>query len=138
MLRVRTQTRSFDINVQAGAMSDHDNVCGMFKDILNYASARIELRGLEQSSFLYDLPDDGLARISGYLHTNNRFLLTEAAVQGWILDDRIKGDVQWTPIHPGKNGDWKQEPLNGAHQRHLGCLRRWHPSPRGLGGQQLG
>ena len=92
-------------------MSDQDDICGLFKGILNYANARIELHGLEQSSFSYNLPEDGLTRISEYLHTNNRFLLTDAAVRGWILDRRIIGEIVWTPIHPDKNGDWKQEQL---------------------------
>ena len=91
MLRARTQTWRFDIEVQVGAMSNQDDVCDLFKEILNDAKARLELSGLEQSSFSYDLPENGLAKISGYLHTNHRFLLTDAAVRGWIFDGRIIG-----------------------------------------------
>ena len=59
------------MHVQVGAMSNQDEVCDLFKDILNDAKARVGLNfsGLEQSSFSFDLPEDGLARISGYLHT---------------------------------------------------------------------
>ena len=110
---VRTRTWRFDINVQVGALTTQDEVCQLFKDILNNAKARKELnfRGLEQSAFSYDLPQDGLARISGYLHTKPQFILTEPAVRNWIFDDQIKGEVQWTPVFPGKNGDWKQHSL---------------------------
>ena len=96
MPRARTQTWRFDIDVQVAAMSTQDDVCDLFKEILNDAKARNEftVSGLEQSSFSYVLPEDGLARISGYLHTNNRFLLTESAVQTWISHDRIKGNVE--------------------------------------------
>jgi hypothetical protein len=33
--------------------------------------------GLEQSSFSYDVPDDGIAKIEGYLHVNRTSLLAE-------------------------------------------------------------
>ena len=71
MPRARTQTWRFDIDVQVAAMSTQDDVCDLLKENLNDAKARYEFSGLEQSSFSYDLPEDGLARISGYLHTNN-------------------------------------------------------------------
>jgi hypothetical protein len=104
------------------------------KEILNDAKARNEIRGLEQSSFSYDLPEDGLARISGNLHTNNRFLLTESAVKPWISDDQIKMDSGFSDFFLTKMG------LEAAfaHQRHLGRLRRWLLSPPGLGGQVPG
>jgi hypothetical protein len=66
---------------------------------------------LKESSFSHDLPEDGLARISGYLHTNKQTLLADSAVRTWIFDDRIIGEIVWTPILPGKNGDWKQHSL---------------------------
>jgi hypothetical protein len=68
--RARAQTWRFIINVQAGPMSNHNKVCCLFRGILNESKARIEINGLVQSSFSYDLPEDGLARISGYLRTN--------------------------------------------------------------------
>jgi hypothetical protein len=135
-------------------MSNQEDVCELFKEILNDAKARLELSGLEQSSFSYDLPEDGLAPISGYLHTNNRFLLTDAAVRGWIFDDRIIEEIVWTPIHPGKNGDWKQHSLiksifaacdggtrrleewvgNSSHKIDRGGRPRTQPANRGQAG----
>ena len=38
-------------------------------------------------------------------------LLADSAVRTWIFDDRIIGEIVWTPILPGKNGDWKQHSL---------------------------
>jgi hypothetical protein len=73
--------------------------------------ARTEINGLKESSFSHDLPEDGLARISGYLYTNKQILLADSAVQTWIFDDRIIGEIVWTPILPGKNGNWKQHLL---------------------------
>jgi hypothetical protein len=100
---------TFDVNV--GPLSNQEEVCDLFRGILNESNARTEIRGLEQSSFSYDLPEDGLARISGYLHTNNSAALRDAAVRTWIFDDRIIGEIVWTPIMPGKNGNWRQHSL---------------------------
>ena len=134
MSQARTPIWCFDFDVHVAAMSTQGDVCDLFKEILNDAKARNEIRGLEQSSFSYDLPEDGLARISGNLHTNNRFLLTESAVKPWISDDQIKMDSGFSDFFLTKMG------LEAAfaHQRHLGRLRRWLPSPPGLGWQQLG
>ena len=101
------------MHVQVGAMTNQDDVCELFKEILNNAKARIKFNfsGLEQCSFSYDLPEDGLARISGYLHTKPQYVPRASAVQQWISDDRIKGEVEWTPVFPGKNGDWKQDSI---------------------------
>ena len=87
-------------------MSTQDEVCDLFKEILDDAEARNKLNftGLEQSAFSYDLPEDGLVRISGYLHTKPQFVLTDSAVRTWISDDRIKGEIEWTPVFPGQNG----------------------------------
>ena len=108
---VRSRTWRFDVNVQVGPLSNQEAVCDLFRGILNESNARTEIRGLEQSSFSYDLPEDGLARISGYLHTNNSAALRDAAVRTWIFDDRIIGEIVWTPIMPGKNGNWRQHSL---------------------------
>ena len=106
-----TRTWRFDFNLQMAVFSLHEEVSDLFKQILDTANDRIHFRGLKKLSFFYDLPEDGIAKISGYLHVDKKSQLPESAVRTWIVDDRIKGDVQWTPIHPGKNGDWKQEPL---------------------------
>ena len=54
------------------ALSDQYKVCCTFKEILNAAHARLEMRGLELSLFSYDVPEDGLARISGYVHVKKK------------------------------------------------------------------
>ena len=38
--------------------------------------ARIQLKGVENCSFSYNMPDEGLAKISGYLHVNKASLFT--------------------------------------------------------------
>ena len=35
----------------------------------------------------------------------------EDAVRRWIINDRIMGDIEWTPIRPGNHGDWRQHSL---------------------------
>jgi hypothetical protein len=57
---------AFFVNVHVGPLSNQDEVCDLFRGILNESKARTEIRGLEQSSFSYDLPEDGLARISSH------------------------------------------------------------------------
>jgi hypothetical protein len=53
-----------------------------FKGILISANNRLPLCGVDQSSFSYDVPDDGIATIDGYLHVNSR-LVQHAS---WISD----------------------------------------------------
>ena len=60
------------------------------------------------------MPDEGLAKISGYVHVSKTSRLYESAVRTWILDDRINGEIEWTPDLPGKNGDWN---LSGSNIR---------------------
>ena len=64
-----------------------DEVGDTFKEILNAANDRLPICGLQQSSFSYDLPDNGIAEIFGYLHVNKRSLLAYTAVRTWIFDD---------------------------------------------------
>ena len=54
---------------------------GYFKEILLSADDQIPIRGLEQSSFSYCIPEDGIAQILGYLHVNKEGKLTEDAVR---------------------------------------------------------
>ena len=63
--RNRSHTYRFDVSVRMGPWSSHEDVCESFKEILNAADARIKLNRLENSSFSYDVPDEGLAKISG-------------------------------------------------------------------------
>ena len=37
------------------------------------------------STFSYDVPEEGLAQISGYAHVNKTFKLREASVQNGLL-----------------------------------------------------
>ena len=109
--RVRARTWRFDVDVRVGPWSNHDDIRDLFKGILNESMARTEISGLKESSFSHDLPEDGLTRISGYLHTNKRILLADSAVRVWIFNYQIIGEIVWTPILPGKNGNWKQHSL---------------------------
>ena len=106
-----TRTWHFHVNVRMPELSQQEEVGDVFKEILNAANDRLPICGLQQSSFSYHLPEDGIAKIYGYLHVNKRSQLTEAAVRTWIFDDRIIGEIVWTPILPGRNGDWKKHEL---------------------------
>ena len=67
------------------------------------------IKGLVQSSFSYDLPDEGgLVCISGYLHGSAN--IHHSFVQRWLKDNRISEEIEWTPVMPGKSGDCKQLP----------------------------
>ena len=105
------RTWHFHVNLRIAELSLQEEVRNIFKEILNTANDRLPICGLKQSSFSYDLPQDGIAQISGYLHVNKKAKLTEAAVRTWMFDDRIIGDIVWTPIRPGNHGDWKQDSL---------------------------
>ena len=86
------------MNLHIAVLTLHEDTSGLFKQILDAANDKFQIYGLEQSSFSYDLPDDGIAKISGYLHVNKTGKLAEAVVRTWISDDRIKGEVEWTPV----------------------------------------
>ena len=38
-------------------------------------------------------------------------MLYVATVQTWIFDDWISGEIEWTAVLPGKNRDWRKDPL---------------------------
>jgi hypothetical protein len=105
------RTWHFHVNLRIAELSLQEEVRDIFKEILNTANDRLQICGLKQSSFSYDLSQDGIAQISGYLHVNKTGKLTEAAVRTWMFDDRIIGEIVWTPIMPGKNGNWRQHSL---------------------------
>ena len=63
-----------------GPLSSQDDVCKSFKEILQAADARIKICGLENCSFSYDVPDEGLVKISGYLHVDKDSGLYETTV----------------------------------------------------------
>ena len=136
MPRLTSRTLRFDFTVQMDPLSSQAEVSDLFRAILQDAKCKLDISGLEQSSFSCGVPEDGLAKVSGYLHVNKKFLLYEATVRKWITDDRIRGDIQWNPIQPGRNGDWKDDPLiKGASLRPAMVAPR---SRRELGGRQLG
>ena len=81
MTRTMIQSDRFDVSIQIGILSGQEDICDLFKDILNAAGGRLEISGLEQSAFSYDIPQDGFGEISGYLHVNKTATLTEAAVR---------------------------------------------------------
>ena len=81
-----------DVSVHLDPLSSQDDVCQLFKDILRAADARIKIGGLENCAFAYNLPDDGVAKISGYMHVNKASRLTE--VSTWIFDERIIGSIE--------------------------------------------
>ena len=106
MNRERARIWRFDLILCVPALSGPEDVCDVFRSILDKARER-DLRGLDQSSFSYDVPGEGgLAQVSGYLHVTSHIYRT--AVQTWILDDRIQGEIEWTAIHPKINGNWKK------------------------------
>ena len=53
------RTYRFDVTVRIGALLGPEDVCDLFKVILNDAKEIHEISGLEQCSFSFDLPADG-------------------------------------------------------------------------------
>ena len=72
MSQLMARTWRFSMPLSVGALLDQYEVCSTVKGILNAAHARLEMRGLELSLFSYDVPEDGLARISGYVHVKKK------------------------------------------------------------------
>jgi hypothetical protein len=98
-------------------------------EILETANTNMPINELGQSSFSYDMPQaDAYAKISGYLHVTRNGRLTEASVRTWIIDDRIRGEIKWTPIMPGGpgiHGDWRQDNhIDDIFRSCLGGTRR--------------
>jgi hypothetical protein len=65
------RTWHFRVRLRMPALSQQEEVRDTFKEILVSADDRLPICGLEQSSFSYDLPDNGIAEMFGYLHVNN-------------------------------------------------------------------
>lgn len=105
------RTWHFRVRLRMPALSQQEEVRDTFREILISADSRLSIRELEQSSCSYGIPDDGIAEFFGYLHMNHEAKLAKAAVRTWMFDDQIIGDVVWTPIRPGANGDWRQHSL---------------------------
>ena len=91
------------------AFSDPEEVRVACLKIFDGANKKSAINGLKQSSFSYGLPfEGGLANICGYLYGSAK--IDDSLVERWIIDDRIRGEIEWTPVFPGKHGDWKQLP----------------------------
>jgi hypothetical protein len=109
------QTWHFHVALRMPELSQQEEVRAIFKEILVYANVRLPISGLEQPSLSYEVPDNGIAKIDGYLHVNKTSLLADIAVRPWIfdvnhqryykIDDRIIRDIIWTPFH------WRQHLL---------------------------
>ena len=125
MAQLMARTWRFKTTLGVVALSDQYEACSTFKEFWNPAHAILEMRGLERSSFSYDVPEDGLEQISGYVHVKNKCNIAEATSKTWIFDDRIHGEFEWRPVLPGKLGDWTQ------HVRDESAYRCWTESLRG-------
>ena len=98
MDRERPRVWRFDLNLRVPLLSDREDVRILFRSILDEAMERIAIKGLDQSSFSYDVPEEGgIARISGYLHSTAQ--IYRSAVQTWIFDERIIGEIELSLIH---------------------------------------
>ena len=86
MPRNMARTWHFGVNLRMPDLSQPEEVRDIFKEILLSAHDQIPIRGLEQSSFSYCIPEDGIAQISGYLHVNKEGKLTEDAVRKEVRD----------------------------------------------------
>ena len=86
------------------------------------------------------MPEEGLAKISEYFHVNTASRLYESAVQAWIFDDLISGEIEWMPVLRGTYGDWRQHPLITSISGFAACesVTAAPDTRRGLGGQQIG
>jgi len=114
MPREMARTWRFDFDVQMPSFSSMEDVRDNVIEILETANTNMPINELGQSSFSYDMPqDDAYAKISGYLHVTRNGKLTEASVRTWIIDDRIRGEIKWTPIMPGTDVDntvdWRKD-----------------------------
>ena len=106
MARLRAMTWRFDMVIELPALSDREEVRVVTKSILDEAQSKTAILHLDQSSFSYDVPEEGrLARISGYLHARDP--IWQTTVKTWICDARIS-ELEWTAILPGQHAHWKQ------------------------------
>jgi hypothetical protein len=89
-------------------LSQPEEIWDTFSEFFFSAHDKLPIFRLEQSLFSYDLPDNGLF---GYLHVDKRSLLSDSFVRLWMFHDQIIGDIVWSPIWTGRNGDWRQHML---------------------------
>ena len=122
------------MTLQMPVFSSPEEVCVVFRSILDdaqFTAGRCSIYKLKQCSFAYGVLEGDVAKISGYLHASEK--ITEVAVRTWIFDNRIHGEIKWTPVMPGKCGDWKKHPhladifaaCDGGNRR----LEHWMTGP---------
>ena len=110
MDRLRAQIWRFDLMLRVPLLFGRDEVRVLVRSILDQARDRIAINGLDQSSFAYDVPDDGgFASISGYLHSTAQ--IWHSTVKTWIFDERIIGEMEWRAVLPGQRQDWTNHAL---------------------------
>ncbi len=77
-------TWRFDMVIELPALSDREEVRVVTKSILDEAQSKTAILHLDQSSFSYDVPEEGrLARISGYLHAWDP--IWQTTVKTWMM-----------------------------------------------------
>ena len=64
MTENKARTWHFRVNLRMAELSLQEEVRDIFKKILISANVRLPIRGLEQSSFSYGIPEDGITQIS--------------------------------------------------------------------------
>ena len=80
--RVRPNTWRFDLTLQMPLFSSPEEVCVVFRSILDdaqFSPERFSIHNLKQCSFSYGVLEGNVAKISGYLHASEK--ITEAAVR---------------------------------------------------------
>ena len=98
----RPMTWRFDFQLQMPEFSDREEVRVACCQVLDDSNKKSAMHGLMQSSFSYDVPDEGgLVNISGYLHGSS--MITHSFVQRWHFNNRISGEIEWTPVQPCHN-----------------------------------
>ena len=78
--RVRPNTWRFDLTLRMPLFSSPEEVCVVFRSILDdaqFSPERCSIHKLKQCSFAYGVLEGDVAKISGYLHASNQ--ITEAA-----------------------------------------------------------
>ena len=106
MDRLRAKTWRFDFKLEIGPFLCSDDVRISALSILKESHEKIPIRGLEQSSVSYNVPEYGVAEISGYLHASAD--IWESTTDIWLRDNRISC-LKWRAVLPGRNGNWKKD-----------------------------
>ena len=129
----------FALQLQMPDFSTAEEVRYAFCSIFNDMQQAIP--GLEDFSFSHGVPEGSIAHICGNLHSSSK--IAEASVQGWFSDARIPPETtRWTPVWPGKNCDWRQDPqiqsisasCKGGSRQVEHCIKGSRPDAAWKGG----